>query len=119
MSIGQDQKDAGRGVYYSHPPTAENDLDEYFLSGEDQAQLTAAKAEPLCSPKQGLCLFMEILQLSQFTTQHQKPSHSHRDSLTNKANNKAGDKHFTLCLHYKPGRAVPINAAQANNDLSS
>lgn len=119
MSIRQGQKDAGREVYYSHPPAAGKGLDQYFLSGEGQAQLTAAKAESLCSPKQGLCLFMEILQLPQLTTQHQKTSHSHRDSLTNKANDKAGDKHFTLCLHYKPGRAVPINAAQANNDLSS
>lgn len=62
---------------------------------------------------------MEILQLPQLATQHQKTSHSHRDSPTNKANDNAGDKHFTLCLHYKPGWAVPIDRAQANNDLSS
>lgn len=62
---------------------------------------------------------MEILQLPPLTKQHQKTSHSHRESLTNKANDKAGDKHFTLCLRYKPGWAVPINSAQANNDLSS
>lgn len=46
-----------------------------------------------------LCLFMEISQLPQATTQHQKTSRSPRDSLTNKANDKAGDKHFPGCLH--------------------
>lgn len=75
---------------------------------EGQPDPTAAKRSLLTQP--GLCLFKEIFQLPELAVLHEKTSHSPRDSPTNKASDKAGHKHFTLCLHFEPGWAVPVGA---------
>lgn len=102
-----DQKDASGEISFSPPPPAGRDLGQCFLSGKGQAQRTAAKAELSARPAQTLPFYGNLATPSSHYAAPENFSFSLRFP-TNKANDKAGDKHFTLCLHEKPGWAVPL-----------